>query len=46
MLSDFLRFYPSYKAADVGRLSRRQFNALIRAAYKRPWSWSVMVEPK
>jgi hypothetical protein len=47
MLSDFCRFYPAYTVEKVKReLTREQFNALLEAAYKRPWGYSVMVEPK
>ena len=47
MLADFLRFYPAYDHQKVAKtLSRRQFNRLLAQAYKRPWGWTVMVEPK
>jgi hypothetical protein len=47
MMSDFCRFYPGYTVEKIMReLTREQFNALLEAAYKRPWGYSVMVEPK
>lgn len=47
MISDFIRFYPSYTVERAKReLTRKQFNALLEEAYKRPWGYSVMVEPK
>lgn len=47
MMSDFIRFYPAYTVNRVLKeLTREQFNALLEAGYKRPWGYSVMVEPK
>lgn len=47
MLSDFCRFYPAYTVDRVKKeLTREQFNALLDAAYKRPWTYTTMVEPK
>lgn len=47
MLSDLIRYYPGYTldtAAD--ELTSEQLQILLERAYKRPWGYSVMVEPK
>ena len=47
MLSDFCRFYPAYTVEKVKKeLTREQFNSLLDAAYKRPWTLSALCEPK
>jgi hypothetical protein len=47
MVSDFCRFYPAYTIDRVKKeLTRQQFNAMLEVAYNRPYSYSVMVEPK
>lgn len=47
MMSDFCRLYPAYTIERAKReLTREQFNAMLDKAYKRPWGYTMMVEPK
>lgn len=47
MMSDFCRFYPAYTVERIKReLSKVQFRTLLEKAYKRPYNYSVWVEPK
>lgn len=47
MVSDFCRFYPAFTPKRIMQeLTRTQFNAMLEQAYKRPWIYACMVEPK
>ncbi len=47
MVSDFIRAFPAYTIGSMKReLSRRQITAMLETFYKRPYTYSCLIEPK